>query len=145
MQVGYESELGRTVNLNLELLQREKKNLSVLTCQQRMPRKAIFFKFNSDCIFVGTCCCFLFFLCFLKIYEKTRTRRTEVRPFLIGRVKYEFRGFMFSKLVKSSTYTVGDTNEEKTSFLFLVLVSTRVSAQKLVYKNRETRISMLPI
>ena len=27
------------------------------------------------------------------------------RPFLIiGRVKYEFRGFMFSKLVKSSTY-----------------------------------------
>ena len=27
-----------------------------------------------------------------------------LRPFLIGRVKYEFRGFMFSKLVKSSTY-----------------------------------------
>ena len=31
------------------------------------------------------------------------------------------------------------------TFLFLVLVSIRVSAQKLVYKNRETRISMLPI
>ena len=38
-----------------------------------------------------------------------------------------------------------DTNEGKTSFLFPVSVSWRVSAQKLVYKNRETRISVLPI
>ena len=78
----------------------------------------------------------------------------SVRPFLIvGRVKYEFRGFMFSKLVKSLTqqyvyyilHSIGDTNEEKTSFLCLVLVSILVSAQKLVFKNRENRISMLPI
>ena len=40
----------------------------------------------------------------VKISEIFKYLKMELRPFLIGRVKYEFRGFMFSKLVKSSTY-----------------------------------------
>ena len=82
---------------------------------------------------------FDFVVIFLLIFVKVRLGRKKCKNQKRKRV------FVFRFCRTDWTDLIGDTNEEKTSFLFLVLVSIRVSAQKLVYKNRETRISMLPI